>query len=63
MKEQKKGSTATLKDKPLALRWVAIITTLGFPVLAGPAHHCQGQPPESMLVRFIFDEIYTYRTL
>lgn len=35
-----------------------MITTLGFPVLAGHAHHCQGQPPNALLVRFIFDELY-----
>jgi hypothetical protein len=35
-----------------------MITTLGFPVRAGHAHHCQGQSPNSLLVRFIFDELY-----
>ena len=35
-----------------------MVTTLGFPVRAGHAHHCQGQPPNALLVRFIFDELY-----
>jgi hypothetical protein len=35
-----------------------MITTLGFPVRAGHAHHRQGQSPNSLLVRFIFDEFY-----
>lgn len=39
-----------------------MITTSGFPVRAGLAHHCQGQPPNSMLVRLIFDELYASRT-
>jgi len=30
-----------------------MVTTLGFPVRAGLAHHCQGQSPNSLLVRFI----------
>ena len=34
------------------------ITTLGFLLRGKLAHHCQGQSPLIMLVRFIFDEFY-----
>lgn len=50
---QKKSPRKARRITP-NLRWVTVVTTLGFPVEAGLAHHCQGQSPNLMLVGLFF---------
>ena len=45
------------------LRWVTMITTLGFSVRAELAHHRQGQSPILMLVGLFFLQLPETRTL